>query len=74
MTRRLVSSGSRFEEQIGYSRAVVDGDWVFVAGMTGLKPGTQEIVEGGITAQTRQTMENIRTAFAAGGASMLNIT
>lgn len=56
-----------------YSVAVRDGEWVFVAGMTGLKPGTQEIVEGGITAQTRQTMENIRTAFAAGGASMADV-
>ncbi|MFZ9899332.1 MAG: FG-GAP-like repeat-containing protein [Gemmatimonadaceae bacterium] len=56
-----------------YSVAVRDGDWVFVAGMTGLKPGTQEIVEGGIAAQTRQTMENIRTAFAAGGATMADV-
>jgi len=35
MTRRLISSGSTFEAQIGYSRAVVDGDWIFVAGTTG---------------------------------------
>ena len=35
MTRRLISSGSRFEQDIGYSRAVVDGEWVFVSGTTG---------------------------------------
>jgi hypothetical protein len=32
MTRRLISSGSQFERDIGYSRAVVDGDWIFVSG------------------------------------------
>ena len=56
-----------------YSVAIRDGDWVFVSGMTGIKPGTQEIIEGGIAAQTRQTMENIRTAFASGGASMADV-
>ena len=35
MTRRLISSGSQFEQDIGYSRAVVDGEWVFVSGTTG---------------------------------------
>lgn len=34
-SRRLISSGSPFEQQIGYSRAVVDGDMVFVSGCTG---------------------------------------
>ena len=34
MARRLISSGSQFEEMVGYSRAVVDGDWIFVAGTT----------------------------------------
>ena len=35
MTRRLISSGSTFERDIGYSRAVVDGEWIFVSGTTG---------------------------------------
>ena len=56
-----------------YSVAIRDGDWVFVSGMTGIKPGTQDIIEGGIAAQTRQTMENIRTAFQSGGASMADV-
>jgi enamine deaminase RidA (YjgF/YER057c/UK114 family) len=41
-----------------YSVAVRDGDLVYVSGMTGIKPGTQDIIEGGVVAQTRQTMEN----------------
>ena len=43
MTRRLISSGSTFEEQIGYFRAVVDGDWVFVSGTTGYDYSTMTI-------------------------------
>jgi enamine deaminase RidA (YjgF/YER057c/UK114 family) len=43
MTIRLISSGSTFEEQIGYSRAVVAGDWVFVSGTTGFDYTTMSI-------------------------------
>ena len=43
MTRRLISSGSRFEQEIGYSRAVVDGNWVFVSGTTGFDYATMTI-------------------------------
>ncbi|MDH5234153.1 MAG: Rid family hydrolase [Gemmatimonadota bacterium] len=53
-----------------YSVAIRDGDLVFVSGMTGVKPGTQEIVDGGIAAQTRQTLTNIRSALESAGASM----
>lgn len=56
-----------------YSVAIRDGDWVFVAGMTGVKPGTQEIVDGGVGVQTRQTMENIQTSLRAGGATMADV-
>ncbi|TAK17887.1 MAG: RidA family protein [Rhizorhabdus sp.] len=45
MTRRLISSGSPFEAQVGYSRAVVDGDWAFVAGTTGYDPETRVMPE-----------------------------
>ena len=37
MPRKLISSGSKFEEQIGYSRAVVDGEWMFLSGTTGVR-------------------------------------
>ena len=41
MTRQLISSGSPFEAQVGYSRAVSDGDWCWVAGTTGYDPVTR---------------------------------
>lgn len=56
-----------------YSVAIRSGDQVFVSGMTGIKPGTQDIVEGGISAQTRQTLENIRIALTSGGATMADV-
>lgn len=56
-----------------YSVAIRDGDLVFVSGMTGVRPGTQEIVAGGIAAQTRQALENIRTSLVAAGAAMTDV-
>ena len=56
-----------------YSVAIRSGDQVFVSGMTGVKPGTQEIVAGGVAAQTRQTLENIRASVQAGGATMADV-
>lgn len=72
MGRRLISSGSPFEEQIGYSRAVVDGEWVFVSGTTGFDYGTMEISDD-IVAQTEQCMQNIAAALAEAGASMADV-
>jgi len=56
-----------------YSVAVRDGDLVYVSGMTGIKPGTQDIIEGGVIAQTRQTMENIKASLEAAGATMADV-
>lgn len=56
-----------------YSVAIRSGDQVFVSGMTGMKPGTQDIVAGGVGVQTRQTLENIRTALQSGGATMADV-
>lgn len=56
-----------------YSVAIRNGDRVFVSGMTGVKPGTQDIVEGGVAVQTRQTLENIRTSLQAAGAQMAQV-
>lgn len=56
-----------------YSVAIRNGDRLFVSGMTGFKPGTQDIVKGGVAVQTQQTLENIRTAVQAGGASMADV-
>jgi 2-iminobutanoate/2-iminopropanoate deaminase len=56
-----------------YSVAIRDGDLVFVSGMTGIKPGTQDIVAGGVGVQTRQTLENIQTSLKAAGATMADV-
>jgi len=56
-----------------YSVAVRQGDMVFVSGMIGIKPGTQDVVEGGVAAQTRQTLENIRSALQAADATMHDV-
>lgn len=56
-----------------YSVAIRAGNQVFVSGMTGVKPGTQDIIEGGVGAQTRQTLENIRTSLVAAGATMAEV-
>ena len=62
MTRKLISSGSTFEAQIGYSRAVVAGDWIFVSGTTGFDYATMSIADG-IVEQTVQCLKNIDTAL-----------
>jgi enamine deaminase RidA (YjgF/YER057c/UK114 family) len=72
VTRKLVSSGSRFEAEIGYSRAVVDGDWVFVSGTTGFDYATMTISDD-VVAQCEQTMRNIEAALAQAGASMADV-
>jgi RimJ/RimL family protein N-acetyltransferase/enamine deaminase RidA (YjgF/YER057c/UK114 family) len=69
MTRRLISSGSSFEHEIGYSRAVVDGDWIFVSGTTGFDYRTMTIAEG-IVAQTEQCLRNVAEALHQAGASL----
>ena len=56
-----------------YSVAIRDGDLVFVSGMTGIKPGTQDIVAGGVGVQTRQTLENIQTSMKAAGGTMSDV-
>jgi enamine deaminase RidA (YjgF/YER057c/UK114 family) len=72
MTRRLISSGSPFEAEIGYSRAVVQEDWVFVAGTTGFDYATMEIAQD-VAAQAEQTFVNIDTALRAAGATMADV-
>lgn len=72
MTRRLISSGSTFEDQIGYSRAVVDGEWVFVSGTTGFDYTKMQIPEG-LLAQTEQCLKNIEAALEQAGASLRDV-
>ena len=56
-----------------YSVGIRHGDLVFVSGMTGIKPGTQDIIDGGVAIQTRQTLENIRTVLQTAGATMADV-
>ncbi len=72
MSRRLISSGSPFEAEIGYSRAVVADDWVFVAGTTGFDYATMEISPD-VAAQAEQTFRNIDAALRQAGASMADV-
>ena len=72
MPRRLISSGSPFEQQIAYSRAVVDGDWVFVSGTTGFDYATMRIAED-IETQTEQCLQNIDTALRDAGATLADV-
>lgn len=72
MARRLISSGSTFEAEIGYSRAVVDGDWIFVSGTTGFDYRTMTIADG-VTEQTEQCLRNIQSALAEAGSSLRDV-
>jgi enamine deaminase RidA (YjgF/YER057c/UK114 family) len=70
--RRLISSGSSFEREVGYSRAVVEGDWVFVSGTTGFDYRTMTIADD-VVAQTEQCMQNIVSALQQAGASLRDV-
>ena len=72
MTRQLISSGSTFEQEIGYSRAVVAGDWVFVSGTTGFDYSSMSIAEG-LLEQTEQCLKNIASALQEAGSSLADV-
>lgn len=71
-TRIRISSGSAFEEQMAYSRAVVDGEWVFVSGTTGFDYTAMTIADD-IVAQTDQCFRNITAALAQAGSSLADV-
>jgi enamine deaminase RidA (YjgF/YER057c/UK114 family) len=70
--RRLISSGSSFEADIGYSRAVVDGDWIFVSGTTGFNYDAMTISPD-VREQAEQTMQNIGRALTEAGSSFAEV-
>jgi len=72
MTRRLISSGSTFEKDIGYSRAVVQGEWIFVSGTTGFDYATMTIAPG-VEAQAEQCLKNIAAALREAGSGMEDV-
>lgn len=67
--KRLISSGSTFEEQIGYSRAVVMGEWVFVSGTTGFDYAAMTISDD-VVEQAEQCLKNIEAALTEAGATL----
>jgi len=69
MKRQWISSGSTYEEQIGYSRAVVVGDWVFVSGTTGFDYATMTIADD-VVAQAEQCFQNMAAALAQAGCTL----
>ncbi|HEY1176188.1 MAG TPA: RidA family protein [Phytomonospora sp.] len=70
--RRAILSGSTFEEQIGYARAVVDGDWIHVSGTTGFDYATMTIADD-VVEQTEQCLRNIAAALAEADAGFADV-
>lgn len=71
-SRRAILSGSSFEEQVGYARALVDGDWVHVSGTTGFDYTTMTIVDD-VAEQARQALANIAAALDEAGATFADV-
>jgi len=72
MNRKLISSGSSFEKDVGYSRAVVAGDWVFVSGCTGFDYSKMTISDD-LLEQTEQCFRNIEAALKQAGAGLKDV-
>jgi enamine deaminase RidA (YjgF/YER057c/UK114 family) len=70
--RQRISQGSEFERRIGYSRAIVDGRWVFVAGTTGFDYSTMTIADD-VVAQVEQTLRNIDDALTRAGSCAADV-
>ena len=70
--RKLISSGSPFEERIGYSRAVVDDEWIFVSGTTGFDYPTMTI-SADVAEQADQCLKNIQHALRQAGADLADV-
>lgn len=72
MPHQLITSGSTFEQEIGYSRAVVDGDWIFVSGTTGFDY-SKMIIQDDLVEQTEQCFKNIQAALNEAGSNLRDI-
>ena len=72
MSKKLISSGSPFEEKIGYSRAVVQDNWVFVSGTTGYNYKDMTISDD-VAEQTGQCLENIKNVLEEAGAGLEDV-
>jgi enamine deaminase RidA (YjgF/YER057c/UK114 family) len=72
VTRKQISSGSKFEAEIGYSRAIVDGDWIWVSGTTGFNYATMTISDD-VVEQAEQTILNIKSAMEKAGFELADV-
>ena len=72
MPRQLISSGSTFEQQIGYSRAVIAGDWVMVSGTTGFDY-SQMTISDDLLVQAEQCFQNIDKALKEANSSLKDV-
>lgn len=72
MNRKLISSGSSFEKQVGYSRAVIDDNWIFVSGTTGYDYENMTISDN-IVEQTEQCLKNVEAALQQAGSRMEDV-
>lgn len=72
MSRRLISTGSPFEKTAGYSRAVIDGEFAFVAGTTGYDYATMTM-PADVTSQSRNCFRSIEAALKEGGFALTDI-
>lgn len=70
--RRTILSGSTFEEQVGYARAVVDGDRVYVSGTTGFDYATMTISDN-VVRQAEQCLRNIEAALAEAKCTLADV-
>ena len=71
-SRQLISTGSPFEKTMGYSRAIVQGDWCFVSGVTGYDYASMQMPEG-VADQARNCFETIAAVLAEAGFEMRDI-
>ena len=71
--RQAVASDAAPKAIGPYSQAVRAGDFLFLSGQIPLDPGTGQVVDGGIEAQTRRVMDNLRAVLAAGGATFAHV-
>jgi 2-iminobutanoate/2-iminopropanoate deaminase len=72
MVEKVSTDSTPNNEELPFSQGIVHGDTVYTSGQVGVDPETGEVVEGGIRAETRQTMENVAAILEAAGSSLDN--
>ena len=70
MVEQVATDGAPSSEELPFPQGTIHGDTVYTSGQVGVDPETREIVEGGIRAETRQTLENVEAILEAAGSSL----